>query len=63
MNNLTYEAAISRLEEIVNLLEKNEISLDESIKLFEEGIELTAYCSNTLKNAQQKITTLSKEQL
>lgn len=63
MNNLTYEAAISRLEEIVNLLEKNEISLDESIRLFEEGIELTAYCSNTLKNAQQKITTLSKEQL
>ena len=63
MNNLTYEAAISRLEEIVNLLEKNEISLDESINLFEEGIELTAYCSNTLKNAQQKITTLSKEQL
>lgn len=63
MNNLTYEAAISRLEEIVSLLEKNEISLDDSIKLFEEGIELTAYCSNKLKNAQQKITTLSKEQL
>ena len=60
---LTYEAAISRLEEIVNTLEKNEVSLDESLKLFEEGTRLTAFCSDKLKQAQQKITVLTKEKL
>lgn len=60
---LTYEAAISRLEEIVNILEKNEVSLDESLKLFEEGTRLTAFCSDKLKQAQQKITVLTKEKL
>lgn len=58
---MTYEKAIERLEEIVSLLEKNETPLDDSIKLFEEGIGLTAFCSEKLKNAQQKITELSKE--
>lgn len=57
----TYEEAISRLEEIVELLEKNEVSLDESMKLFEEGTKLTAFCSDKLKDAQQKITELTKE--
>ena len=58
---MTYEKAISRLEEIVTALEKNEVSLDESLKLFEEGTKLTAFCSDKLKNAQQKITELVKE--
>lgn len=60
-NDMTYESAISRLEEIVELLEKNEASLDESMKLFEEGTKLTAFCSEKLKNAQLKITELTKE--
>jgi exodeoxyribonuclease VII small subunit len=58
---MTYEKAIQRLEEIVNLLEKNEVSLDESMKLFEEGTKLTAFCADKLKNAEQKITELTKE--
>ncbi len=58
---MTYESAICRLEEIVNTLEKNEASLDESLKLFEEGTRLTAFCSDKLKEAQQKITVLTKE--
>lgn len=61
MNNMTYEKAISRLEEIVELMEKNDLSLDESIKLYEEGTKLTAYCSDLLNKAQQKITELTKE--
>ncbi len=60
-SKMTYEEAISRLEEIVELLEKNEVSLDESMKLFEEGTKLTAFCSDKLKDAQQKITELTKE--
>lgn len=60
---LTYESAIIRLEEIVSLLEKNEATLDESIKLFEEGTRLTAFCFEKLKSAKQKITELTKEQV
>lgn len=58
---LTYEKAVTRLEEIVSLLEKNDVSLDDSIKLFEEGTRLTAFCSEKLKNAKAKITLAEKE--
>lgn len=58
---LTYEKAMTRLEEIVSLLEKNDVSLDDSIKLFEEGTTLTAFCSEKLKNAKAKITLAEKE--
>ena len=58
---LTYEKAMNRLEEIVSLLEKNDVSLDDSIKLFEEGRRLTAFCSEKLKNAKAKITLAEKE--
>lgn len=58
---LTYEKAMTRLEEIVSLLEKNDVSLDDSIKLFEEGTKLTAFCSEKLKNAKAKITLAEKE--
>lgn len=60
-NNLSYEKAVSRLEEIVVLLEKNEISLDESLALFEEGTKLVSYCSNKLNEAKQKIVEIEKE--
>ena len=58
---LTYDKAMTRLEEIVSLLEKNDVSLDDSIKLFEEGTRLTAFCSEKLKNAKAKITLAEKE--
>ena len=58
---MTYEKAIERLEEIVKVLEKNQVSLDESMKLFEEGTKLTAFCADKLKKAEQKITELVKE--
>lgn len=59
--DLTFEKAITRLEEIVNILENSEVSLDDSMKLFEEGTKLTAFCSKKLEDAQQKITELTKE--
>lgn len=58
---MTYEKAIERLDEIVAMLDKNEIPLDESVKLFEEGTKLAVFCSDKLKKAEQKITLLSKE--
>ncbi len=57
---MTYEKAIKRLEEIVELLEKNDATLEESMKLFEEGVKLTAYCNEQLTLAEQKVTELTK---
>ena len=55
---LTFEKALSRLEEIVSQLEKGDAPLDESLKLFEEGAKLTAQCSAMLDKAEQKVTLL-----
>ncbi len=59
--NLTYEQAVKRLEEIVALLERNEASLDDSMKLYEEGIRLSSFCNKKLTEAKQKITEINKE--
>lgn len=61
MENLTYEQAISRLEEIVNQLENNEIPLEKSISLFQEGIELSQLCDLKLKNIQAKVAQIYEE--
>ena len=58
-NNESFESAINKLENIVLRLEKGEESLEDSLKLFKEGTELVGFCSNILKNAEQKITELS----
>lgn len=60
-SEMTYEQAVTRLEEIVALLEKKETPLDDSIKLFEEGTKLAAFCNEKLSAARQKITELTKE--
>ena len=60
-DELTYEKAVKRLEVIVDLLEKNEAPLDESMKLFEEGTKLAAFCNEKLVNAKQKITEMNKD--
>ena len=43
---LTYEQAMTRLDEIITTLENNKASLDESIALYQEGVELAAYCDD-----------------
>lgn len=58
----TFESAVTRIEEISKLLEDKNISLDDSIKLFEEGARLSDYCSECLKNAEQKITELKNKE-
>ncbi|HBT63782.1 MAG TPA: exodeoxyribonuclease VII small subunit [Ruminococcaceae bacterium] len=55
----TFEKAMARLEHIVTQLESGKCTLDESLKLFEEGTKLTAYCSKSLKTAEQKIIKLT----
>ena len=55
----TYEKAINRLEQIVAALESGKCTLDDSLKLFEEGTKLTVYCQKLLREAEQKIVKLS----
>ncbi|MDD6276621.1 MAG: exodeoxyribonuclease VII small subunit [Clostridia bacterium] len=57
---MTYETAMERLEEIVAQLDGGSLSLDESVKLFEESTKLAAFCSSCLEKAKLKITELSK---
>ncbi len=58
--SITFEASMERLDEIVKTLEKGDASLEESIKLFEEGTKLSAKCSELLETAQLKVTKLVK---
>ena len=55
----TFEKAMARLEQIVSALESGRCPLDDSMKLFEEGTRLTAYCAKQLQEAEQKILKLS----
>ena len=56
---LTYEEAMTRLEKIVSMLETDTLSLDDSLKLFEEGTKLARICNKTLDEAELKITKLN----
>ena len=56
----TFESATQRLDEIVKLLEKGNSSLDESLKLYEEGVKLAGRCSGELENAKRKIQILQQ---
>ncbi len=60
--NTDFEKSLDELEKIVEELQNGDISLDESIKLFERGMELTNLCRKTLESARQKITALTKEE-
>ncbi len=57
---LKFEEAMSRLQEIVEKLESGEESLENSMKLFEEGAKLSAQCYELLDKAEQQVTELTK---
>ena len=61
MPNKTFESAMKRLEEIVESLEKGDLALDESLKAFEEGIELSKFCAEKLSDAENKLKKLIKK--
>lgn len=58
---LPFEQALERLEEIVELLEQGEASLEESIRLYEEGMKLVHICSKKLEWAEQQVEILLKK--
>ena len=57
--NMTFEAAMARLEEIVRLLESGNAPLDVSLSLYEEGVALVRLCNTRLDNAEQRVKILS----
>ncbi len=54
----TFESALTRLEQITEELEDGELSLDSSLKKFDEGIKLASYCSERLTKARAKVELL-----
>lgn len=54
-----FEKSLKELEQIVRELESGDVNLDESLKKFEQGIELYKKCRSTLENAEKKIKILS----
>ncbi|MCX6171032.1 MAG: exodeoxyribonuclease VII small subunit [Ignavibacteriales bacterium] len=56
-----FEESLNRLQEISEALESGEVGLEESIKLYEEGIGLAKLCYSTLKDAELKVTELKKQ--
>jgi exodeoxyribonuclease VII small subunit len=52
---------MQRLEEIVQGLEEGDLSLEDSLKAFEEGMKLLKFCSTKLEEAEQKVTLLVKQ--
>ena len=57
---ITFEESLSKLEEIIAKLESSDVSLDDSINLFEEGIKHITDCKSALKKAKEKIVKLSE---
>jgi exodeoxyribonuclease VII small subunit len=55
-----FEDALNKLEKIVSKLEEGDIPLEESLKLFEEGIRLSRFCNQKLDEAEKKVEILLK---
>lgn len=58
---MNFEETMERLENIVQELENGKLNLDESVKKFEEGIEVSKQCNKILEEAEKKITILIKK--
>ena len=56
-----FEELLDKLEEITSKLEKEQLSLDDSVKLFEEGMKISKECNSKLEDAQKRITILTDE--
>jgi exodeoxyribonuclease VII small subunit len=56
-----FETALARLEELVKELEQGDLPLEQSLKLFEEGIKLSRICNSRLEEAERKVEILMKD--
>lgn len=60
--NMTFEASMQRLEQIVRAMEKGDVPLEESLKLFQEGTDLVRRCSQLLDEAQLQVRKITVAQ-
>ncbi len=58
---MNFEEALKKLEKLVEKMEKEELTLEESLKSFQEGIELTRYCRQLLTEAEYKVEMLLQD--
>lgn len=61
-NKLDFEAALAELETLVSRMERGEMSLEESLRLYEQGVKLSQLCQEALRNAEQKVQILQQKQ-
>ncbi|HHF42273.1 MAG: exodeoxyribonuclease VII small subunit [Candidatus Aminicenantes bacterium] len=62
MKNLSFEKALEELEKIVERLEGEELTLEESLRLFEEGVKLARFLREELEKAEKKVEILLKDE-
>ena len=58
---MNFEAKLKRMEEILKQLESGDVTLEDSMKLFEEGVSITSECRKYLKEYQGKFTVIREE--
>ena len=61
MKKKSFEEALAKLEQITKELEEGDLSLEESLKYFDEGVKLAEQCNSKLNDAQKKIEILLKK--
>ncbi|MFC1844908.1 exodeoxyribonuclease VII small subunit [Thermodesulfobacteriota bacterium] len=61
MKKKSFEDALAKLEDITKELEEGELSLEDSLKHFDEGVKLAEYCNSKLNSAQRKVEILLKK--
>ncbi|MDD4170646.1 MAG: exodeoxyribonuclease VII small subunit [Syntrophomonas sp.] len=61
MENINFDSALERLEDIVEQLESGQLTLEASLTIFEEGVRLSLYCQKELKKTDGKVQRLLKK--
>jgi exodeoxyribonuclease VII small subunit len=61
MAKLTFEKALEKLEDIVDVLESDDLSLEKALAKFEEGMKLSQFCSNKLDETEKKISLIMEK--
>lgn len=61
MKKKSFEEALAKLEQITKELEEGDLSLEESLKYFDEGVKLAEHCTSKLNEAQKKVEILLKK--
>ncbi|HSE91903.1 MAG TPA: exodeoxyribonuclease VII small subunit [Methylomirabilota bacterium] len=62
MTDLKFEDCLTRLEQIVGALESGNLALEESLKVFEEGVALARHCARYLDDAERRIELLTRDE-